>query len=185
MDKAYPAMGSAHKKPVFDTSPQGVPTHSITDCPRKRCESCLLEYPLEQFRRRRKEQEKRVNQCRSCHNLRERLRRAAIRHRLSRREMEKAMTHLKNCTAATRVPVFCAEMVQHLGGADGFLTAWKQCIDSDLKRGGLPAFRHLSVLLQFMEYCEPEPVDYSTMSDDELMERAIAAGLDPAADGLL
>lgn len=171
-------MATAHEKPVFDPSPQEVPANSSADCPVKRCESCLAEYPLEQFRRRYKGQDSRVNQCRSCHNLRERLRRAAIRHRLSRGGMAKAMTHLKNCTAATRVPVFCAEMVQHLGGADGFLTAWKECIDGDLKRGGLPAFRHLSVLLKFMDYCEPEPVDYSSMSDEELMERAIAAGID-------
>lgn len=172
-------MTSAHEKPAFSPSHEGVPTNSGADCPRKRCEYCLVKYPLEQFRRRRKGRESRVNQCRSCHNLRERLRRADIRHRLSRRDMAKAMTHLKNCTAATRVPAFCAEMVQHLGGAEGFLNAWKACIDRDLEKGGLPAFRHLAVLLKFMEYCEPEPVDYSTMSDDELMERAIAAGLDP------
>lgn len=171
-------MASTRKKLAFSASREAVPNNSGASHALKRCEYCLVEYPLEQFRRRLKGQDARVNQCRSCHNLRERLRRAAIRHRLSRREMAKAMTHLKNCTAATRVPVFCAEMVQHLGGADGFLAAWKKCIDSDLKRGGLPAFRHLSVLLKFMEYCEPEPIDYSTMSDEELMERAIAAGLD-------
>jgi hypothetical protein len=87
------------------------------------------------------------------------------------------MTRLKNCTTATRVPVFCAEMVQYLGGAEAFLDAWKDCIDRDLAKGGLPAFRHLAVLIQLMEYCKPNPVDYSTMSDDELMERAIRAGL--------
>ena len=166
------------EKPVLNPSPRRVPANLGADRPRKRCESCLVEYPLEQFRRRYRGREDRVNQCRSCHNLRERLRRAAIRHRLSRREMAKAMTHLKNCTAASRVPALCAEMVQHLGGAEGFLDAWKACIDRDLKRGGLPAFRHLAVLLKFMEYCEPEPVDYSSMSDDELMERASTAGLD-------
>jgi hypothetical protein len=91
--------------------------------------------------------------------------------------MATAMTYLKNCTAASRVPVFCAEMVEHLGGADGFLNAWKGCIDRDLEKGGLPAFRHLAVLLKFMDYCEPEPVDYSTMSDEELMERAARMGI--------
>lgn len=121
-----------------------------------------------------------MRECRLCHNLRERLRRAGVRHRLSRRQMAKAMTHLKNCTGATRVPAFCAEMVQHFGGADAFLAAWRDCIDRDLEKGGLPAFRHLAVLLKFMEYCEPEPVDYSTMSDDELRARAIAAGLSGA-----
>ena len=29
------------------------------------------------------------------------------------------------------------------------------------------------VLLNFMEYCEPEPVDYSLMSDDELLEKML------------
>ena len=178
-------MASANKKPAFIPSPEGVPTNSGADPSRKRCECCLAEYPLEQFRRRQKGQDARVNQCRACHNVRERLRRAAIRHRLSRRAMAKAMTNLKNCTAAKRVPTFCAEMVQHLGGAEGFINTWKACIDRDLKKGGLPAFRHLAVLLKFMEYCEPEPIDYSTMSDEELMERAIAAGLDPDADALL
>jgi hypothetical protein len=171
-------MKSARTKPVFRPSLEGVPTNLGVDRVSKRCEYCLVEYPLDHFRRRHKGQEARVNQCRSCHNLRERLRRTAIRHRLSRREMAKAMTHLKNCTAATRVPAFCAEMVQHLGGADGFLTAWKECIAGDLKRGGLPAFRHLSVLLKFMEWCEPEPVDYSTMSDEELMKRAASLSVE-------
>ena len=72
---------------------------------------------------------------------------------------------------------FCAETVQHFAGPEAFLDVWEGCIDRDLEQGGLPAFRHLAVLLKFMEYCEPEPVDYSTMSDEELMTRAIAAGL--------
>lgn len=156
---------------VSHASQGGVPSVSQNCEPIRRCESCLMDYPLQHFRRRHSGREMRMRECRLCHNRRERLRRAAIRHRLSRREMAKAMTHLKNCTAASRVPAFCAEMVQHLGGAEGFLDAWKSCIDRDLKRGGLPAFRHLAVLIKFMEYCEPEPADYSTMSDEELLDR--------------
>jgi hypothetical protein len=153
------------------------PVPSSAAPPLRRCESCLVQRPIEQFRRRHRDRDQRVNQCRLCHNELERYRRAAIRHRVSRREMAKAMTQLRNSTASARVPAFCAEMVQHFGGADHFLDAWKACIDQDLKKGGLPAFRHIAVLLRFMEYFEPEPVDYSTMSDDELMERAIAAGM--------
>jgi hypothetical protein len=117
-----------------------------------------------------------MRECRKCHNRREQLRRSALRVRASRRQMAKAMTRLKNGTAAARVPVFCAEMVQHFGGAEGFLDAWKACIDRDLGRGGLPAFRHIAVLLQLMEACQQQSVDYSTMSDEELLERAIALG---------
>ena len=166
------------QKPAHSTGPAAVPSKSGEEATVKRCESCLVQYPLEQFRRRHRDRDQRVNQCRLCHNQLERYRRAAIRHRVSRREMAKAMTQLKNSTAAARVPAFCAEMVQHFGGADHFLDAWKGCIDQDLDKGGLPAFRHIAMLLKFMEFCEPEPVDYSTMSDEELMERAIAAGLE-------
>ena len=45
-------------------------------------------------------------------------------------------------------------------------------MNGDLKRSSLPAFRHLAVLRTFMEYCEPEPIDYSSKSNDDL-ERAI------------
>lgn len=111
-----------------------------------------------------------MRQCRQCHNLREPLRRAGIRHRIFRNHMVKAMTHLKSCTAAARVLTFCAEMDRHFGGTDGFLDAWENCIDRDLEKGGLPAFRYLALLPKFMESCEPEPVDYSTLGDDTLIE---------------
>jgi hypothetical protein len=168
-----------HKNPRIGSSQEQMPSNKVATAVLRRCESCLVEQPLEQFRRRYRNRDPRVRCCRQCHNLRERLRRTGIRHRISRSRMTKAMTHLRHCTDATRAVTFCAEMVQHLGGAEGFLNAWKGCIDRDLEKGGLPAVRHLAVLLKLMEYCEPEPVDYSTMSDEELMERAIAAGLNP------
>lgn len=168
-------MDADAEKRGFDAGAEPVPS---ADCPLlRRCETCLVQYPLEQFRRRYRGRDQRVKQCRHCHNQLERYRRAAIKHRICRREMEKAMTQLKNSTAAARVHVFCAEMVQHFGGSDAFLNAWKDCIARDLEKGGLPAFRHIATILKFMEYCEPKPVDYSLMSDDELMGRAIAAGL--------
>jgi len=167
------------KKQQSGSGPGHVPTDSAEITAVRRCESCLLEYPLQQFRRRRRGQECRMRECRQCHNRREQLRRSAIRARSSRRQMIKAMTRLKNSTAAARVPVFCAEMVQYFGGAEAFLEAWKACIARDLQAGGLPAFRHIAVLLRFMEACEPQPVNYSTMSDEDLMERAAAFGLTP------
>ena len=169
--------GQVEKRPM-DASPEGVPNNNPNTPPVRRCESCLSQHPLEQFRRRRQGGEARMRQCRQCHNLRERVRRAGIRYGASRRDMAKAMTQLKNNTAAARVPAFCAEMVQHFGGADQFLNAWKDCIDRDLEKGGLSAFRHIAVLIQFMEHCEPEPVDYSTMSDEELLAQMSSMGGD-------
>lgn len=162
------------QKRCFDTGPTQVPSDATP--PHRRCESCLVQRPLDQFRRRHRGRDQRVNQCRHCHNELERYRRAAIRHRVSRREMAKAMTQFKKSTAAARVPAFCEEMVQHFGGADRFLDAWKACVDQDLEKGGLPAFRHIAMLLKFMEYCEPKPLDYSLMSDEELLARATGTG---------
>jgi hypothetical protein len=162
------------EKRQMPASLEGVPYNRPDSTPVRRCESCLRQHPLEQFRRRRQGGEIRMRQCRECHNLRERVRRAGIRYGASRREMAKAMTQLKNNTAAACVPAFCAEMVQHFGGADQFLNAWKDCIDRDLQKGGLAAFRHIAILIRFIEKSESVSVDYSLMSDEELMERAIA-----------
>ncbi len=169
-------MSGQLQKRFPDPSHMELPSASKNFGEVRRCESCLLEYPLQQFRRRRKGQELRMRECRQCHNRREQLRRSALRVRASHRQMANAMTRLKNGTAAARVPVFCAEMVQHFGGAEGFLDAWKACISRDLQAGGLAAFRHIAVLLRFMESCQPEPVDYSTMSDDELLARLQTIG---------
>jgi hypothetical protein len=165
------AMQPLIEKRLIVSKLEGVTSKFVDSGEVRRCESCLVQYPLDQFRRRHRGRDQRVNQCRLCHNELERYRRAAIRHRVSRREMAKAMTQFKNSTAAARVPAFCGEMVQHFGGADRFLDAWKACIDQDLEKGGLPAFRHIAMLLKFMEYCEPRPVDYSLMSDEELLDR--------------
>jgi len=172
------AIDASSEKPRIGTSPGEVTPIGSNSAAIRRCEYCLLQHPLEQFRRRYRGEEARMWQCRQCHNLRERLRRVGHHRRVSRREIAKTMTHLKNCTAASRIPALCAEMVGHMGGAEGFLATWKDCINRDLERGGLPAFRHIAMLLKFMQYCEPQPIDYSTMSDEELIDRAIAAGLD-------
>lgn len=106
------------------------------------------------------------------HSLHQQSTAGSVSYRLSRRAMVRAMPHLTAISAATRVPAFGAEILQRMDGADGLFAASKECIDGDLKKAGLPAFRHLPAPLKFMECCEPEPADYSTMSDEELMERA-------------
>lgn len=171
-------MPPATQKPVSITGPEPVPSTPDKDVRRRRCESCLMEYPLQQFRRRYRRRDQRASHCRRCHNLRERLRRAGIRHRASRREMAKAMTRLTNCSAAARAPAFCAEMVQHFGGAVAFLDAWKDCIGRDLARGGLSAYRHIASIVRLMEHYEnaqPAKPDYSTMTDEELLDRLTRA----------
>tara|TARA_Y100000385_G_scaffold137290_1_gene142655 strand:- start:22 stop:201 length:180 start_codon:yes stop_codon:yes gene_type:complete len=50
---------------------------------------------------------------------------------------------------------------------------WTKTIEKDLEAGGFKAHRHIASILKLMEYCEntqPDKSDYSTMSDEELLE---------------
>ena len=53
------------------------------------------------------------------------------------------------------------------------LEMWTKTIEKDLKAGGFKAHRHIASILKLMEYYEntkPDKPDYSTMSDEELLE---------------
>ena len=57
---------------------------------------------------------------------------------------------------------------------------WTKNIEKDLRAG--KAHRHIASILKLMEYCEntqPDKPDYSTMSDEELLEiiSPVSAGL--------
>ena len=50
---------------------------------------------------------------------------------------------------------------------------WMNVIERDLKEGGFKAHRHIASILKLMEHyenTEPDKPDYSTMSDEELLE---------------
>ena len=51
---------------------------------------------------------------------------------------------------------------------------WTEVIGRDLKAGGMKAHRHIASILRLMEYCEEkqaEKPDYSTISEEELLEK--------------
>jgi hypothetical protein len=60
------------------------------------CNHCLDRKPLEEFRLRYRNQPLRLSQCRECHNRAERERRRGHRQKMSRRELAKALTKVKN-----------------------------------------------------------------------------------------
>ena len=137
------------------------------------CRYCLIERPLEQFRRRYQDSNERANQCRLCHNQAEQLRRQRKKGWLSQRQFHQYLTSLKNQRTARGVEKVYLDLVRLCGGTEGILEMWTETIERDLKAGGFKAHRHIASILKLMEYCEntqPDKPDYSTMSDEELLE---------------
>jgi hypothetical protein len=63
-------------------------------------------------------------------------------------------------------------MMQGFGGPQGFVQAWKGCLEQDLARGGFLAMRHLEAVIRLVQHLEDARPDYSRMSDEELNEFA-------------
>lgn len=141
---------------------------ATVDAPTRLCESCFHTRPLTEFRRRQRGSEHRVRQCRQCHNEFERYRRAAIRARLSKRQMARDLARVRDASSSNRVKGLCAEIVRGYGGAEGFARAWIACLRGDLQRGGSAALRHLEATIRLIQHCEQDRPNYSQMSDEEL-----------------
>ena len=117
-----------------------------------------------------------MRQCRDCHNAAERVRRAARRDRLNRRQMAKMLTAVKNQRSDLQVKAVCREMTGRFGGVAGIVEAWRRSLDTDLEKGGYPAFRHLAAIMRLSQYCERNKPNYTAMSDEELESAIWALG---------
>ena len=154
-----------------------MPVHCLPETaptPLRLCETCLHAQPIDQFRRRRRDAEQRMRQCRRCHNEFERYRRAAIRARMGKRRIARDLATVRDATSANRVKALCGAMVRGYGGAEGFIDAWLGCLRRDLRSGGLVALRHLEATVRLIQHCETERPDYSRMTDQELELARIA-----------
>ena len=150
--------------------PYELPT---TDASTRICKSCQRTYPITEFRRRTQSDSRRMYQCRLCHNQAEQLRRQRKRGWLTKRQFHQHLTSLKNQRTARGVEKIYLDLVRLCGGTEGILEMWTKTIEQDLKEGGFKAHRHIASILKLMEYCEntqPDKPDYSTMSDEELLE---------------
>lgn len=119
-----------------------------------------------------------MRQCRLCHNQAEQLRRQRERGLLTKRRFRQYLTSLKNQRTGRGVERVYLDLVQQFGGTEGLLRTWKHTIEKDLAAGGFKAYRHIASILRLMEYREdaqPDRPDYSTMSDEELLDRLARA----------
>ena len=146
---------------------------STTDASTRICKSCQQTYPITEFRRRTQSDSRRMYQCRLCHNQAEQLRRQRKRGWLTKHQFHQYLTSLKNQRTARGVEKVYLDLVRLCGGTEGILGMWTKTIEKDLEAGGFKAHRHIASILKLMEYCEntqPDKSDYSTMSDEELLE---------------
>lgn len=119
-----------------------------------------------------------MRQCRLCHNQAEQLRRQRRRGWLTKRQFHQYLTSLKNQRTGRGVERVYLDLVQQFGGTEGLLRMWTQTIEKDMAAGGFKAYRHIASILRLMEHREnnqPDKPDYSTMSDEELMDRLARA----------
>ena len=145
------------------------------------CKNCQQTYPITEFRRRTQSDSRRMYQCRLCHNQAEQLRRQRKRGWLAKHQFHQYLTSLNNQRTARGVEKVYTELVRLCGGTEGILRMWTEVIGRDLAAGGMKAHRHIASILRLMEYCEdkqPEKPDYSTMSDEELLEKMSRSVLD-------
>jgi len=92
----------------------------------KTCYSCGKTLPLDQFRRRKAGQERRMGNCRLCYNESMRI------YRQSRqlRRIEEFNTELKQAVSLRRVVAMCNAMFASFGGMDAFCASWKASVDA-------------------------------------------------------
>jgi hypothetical protein len=93
----------------------------------KTCTNCWQDKPITEFRRRRRDTEKRHNQCRECFAEYMRQYRArATQDSIARfvRELSRSETRPGTMT------VMCARMIRRFGGVDRFAAAWKNHFDA-------------------------------------------------------
>ena len=119
-----------------------------------------------------------MRQCRLCHNQSEQLRRQHKRGWLTKRRFHQYLTSLKSQRTARGIERVYRDLVGALGGTEGLLRVWTQTMAQDMAAGGFKAYRHIASILRLMEHYEaaqPDKPDYSTMSDEELMDRLCRA----------
>lgn len=97
---------------------------------------------------------------------------------MSKRQFNHHLTALKNQRTAKGVERVFLDLVQQFGGTEGLVRMWTAAMATDVAEGGFRAFRHIASIIRLMQHYEntqPDKPDYSTMSDEELLDRLARA----------
>ena len=141
----------------------------------KLCGQCLTVQPIGEFRCRRPGHRARMNECRTCHNLTERHRRAKRQSAQRNRQLARFAAQLKRERSHARVELLCAEMIESFGGLENLAHAWKQQVDRACQQhpGSKRVLDFFLAMAQLLVYCQETRPDPALMTEDELEEEMI------------
>ncbi|QDU95185.1 hypothetical protein [Lignipirellula cremea] len=137
-------------------------THPID---RRSCRCCHRELSLDQFRRRRRDSNVRLSDCRSCHNRAERVRRAAARQDRTHARLN-AFFRRAQGASREQIQQIVGAMLEQFGGHQGLADAW---VNYHSQARGLAKFRCYEVLFRLMQFLDQSSPKVCEMSDDELL----------------
>ena len=106
--------------------------------------------PPAEFRRRGRNNELRVSQCRQCHNAAEIQRRHRKRAGNKDRQMQKLSNSIRQCRNAKRLQTLLHIGIMASGGYTALLQNWYETIQNEIDRRERPAqlMRFYSTILQ-------------------------------------
>lgn len=135
------------------------------------CKHCLTAKPVENFRRRRKSDQRRQRVCRDCHTANERDRRHfhSEQRRLGR--VRRFVLAVNAEADARRIALLVRVTMEAMGGLEAFAEKWiKHFLSVDRKRGhkrALDFYSAVSRLIIAASELKP-PTNYESLDDDEL-----------------
>ena len=136
----------------------------------KMCKTCHRVFQIENFRLRRTTGTSRLNQCRLCHNLSERVRRKKKRQQELSRVLSKGLSRINDERNRDKVAIIVSCLLSKLGGVDAFVQAWHDYFETARNKGGYGTLRCLESVIRMMEYCDENEAKVEVLSEEELHE---------------
>ena len=146
----------------------------------KLCRTCSQCSPIGNFRLRNKHGTKRVNECRDCHNLAERVRRNMKRTAGKTKTMEKLLSRINDKRNKNRIGLIVGVLVTEFGGIEGFVDAWLDHYSQAKAKGGFGVLRCLESVLRMMEYS-----DQLARTSESLSEADLEANINESVTSLI
>jgi CRISPR/Cas system-associated protein Cas10 (large subunit of type III CRISPR-Cas system) len=103
-----------------------VQADSPTYSDRKTCNACQLSRPITEFRRRKKNTEIRMNECRSCRSINDRSRRLRKKQKLETRQIQAAAVQVARTRNPSRCEAILEKLVDAMGGPETFVEKWSE-----------------------------------------------------------
>ena len=136
----------------------------------KLCEYCLTVKPITEFRRRYRDGTERMNECRTCHNESERMRRAHRRTSRDNDAIKQFVTRLKNTHRPEQIELLCGAMIRRLGGLQSLFVAWVRQVEAaqSAQPGSKKVLDFYQAIFRMIEYCNSGRRDLAEISDEDL-----------------